>query len=152
MNDIPFETNASKLPWMQDPHGFVSNLRREGCRSIGRIQADEPKLAVFMDTLRVLAKYAAAKMDEQKMEREAALLRLAAKTKQTTARNMADANAIENQLQSQIDSLKARLGNVQTRKAQAEAEQMVIAAGGKSRAKVIREAQQTADGIGGAQS
>lgn len=147
-----FETNASKLPWMQDPHGFVSNLRREGCRSIGRIQGDDHKLEVLMDTLRVLAKYAAVKMEEQLVEKAMRIANRVAQTRKTTARNVADANAIEEQLQSDITSLKARLTSVRLRKAQAEAEQTVIAAGSGEAAEVIREKQQTSDGIGEARS
>jgi len=149
---MSFETNANKLPWMQDPYGFVSNLRREGCRSIGRMQGDARKMEVLMDTLRVLAKYAAAKMTEQLVVNEKIRLRRIAATKLITSRNIADANAIENQLQEQLAAVQERLTSIQARKAQTEAEATVIAAGGSSRAQTVQEKQQTEDGIGGAQS
>lgn len=143
---MDFETNASKLPWMQDRHGFVANLRREGCRSIGRMMGDDQKMEVLMDTLRILARYAAAKMEEQKVTATKAKIRRIETTREATVRNMQDANAIERQLQSERDSVDKRLVALRTRKAQAEAEQAVIQS--SRDAEALREAQQTTDGIG----
>jgi len=116
------------------------------------MQGDALKMEVLMDTLRVLAKYAAAKMTEQLVVNEKIRLRRIAATKLITSRNIADANAIENQLQEQLAAVQERLTSIQARKAQTEAEATVIAAGGSSRAQTVQEKQQTEDGIGGAQS
>ncbi len=61
-----FETNAEKLPWPQDISGITAKLRREGCRSIGRMKGNDHAMEVVMGTLRVLAKHAEAKLAQQK--------------------------------------------------------------------------------------
>jgi len=116
------------------------------------MQGDDQKMEILMDTLRVLAKYASAKMVEQQIERETRILQRAAATAKATSRNLNDAMEIERQLQAQIASVKVRLTSVQTRRAQAEAQQAIIHAGGAERAALVREEQQTADGIGGEKS
>lgn len=143
---MSFETNANKLPWAQDPHGFVSNLRREGCRSIGRIMGDDKKMDIFMDTLRILAKYGAAKKEEQMLINALSKQRRVEQIGETTSRNINDANAIERQLQAELDSVDRRLSAVRSRRAQAEAEKSVVQAAGV--ADEVRDTQQTRDGIG----
>lgn len=61
-----FPTNPEKLPWPQDIGGITARLRREGCRSIGRMNGNDNHYAVVMDVLRVLAKHAKAKLVAQK--------------------------------------------------------------------------------------
>ncbi len=65
-DDQDFPTNAEKLPWPQDISGITARLRREGCRSIGRMKGNDDAFEVVMGTLRVLAKHATAKLTQQK--------------------------------------------------------------------------------------
>ncbi len=66
MTDTDFPTNAEKLPWPQDLGGITSRLKREGCRSIGRINGNDKHYATVMEVLRVLAKHAKVKIVAQK--------------------------------------------------------------------------------------
>lgn len=61
-----FPTNAEKLPWPQDISGITARLRREGCRSIGRMKGNDDAFEVVIGTLRVLAKHATVKLVQQK--------------------------------------------------------------------------------------
>lgn len=61
-----FPTNPEKLPWPQDIGGITAKLRREGCRSIGRMNGIDRHYNTVMDVLRVLAKHAEAKLAVQK--------------------------------------------------------------------------------------
>lgn len=63
------ETNALKLDFPRDPHGFTTLLRKEGVRAVGRLAASDDKLAIFLNTLKVLARYAKAKIETQKLIR-----------------------------------------------------------------------------------
>lgn len=64
MNDIG--TNAEKLPWPQDIGGITSRLKREGCRSIGRINGKDAAFETVMNVLKVLAQHAKVKLVAQK--------------------------------------------------------------------------------------
>ncbi len=57
--------------WPKDQYGMTSGLRRELARAAGRINGDERKLAVFIDTLRVGGKWAQDRMAVQKNIRAA---------------------------------------------------------------------------------
>lgn len=59
-------TNAEKLPWPQDIGGITARLKREGCRSIGRINGNDDHFDTVMKVLRVLAEHAKIKLIAQK--------------------------------------------------------------------------------------
>ena len=73
------DTNPSKLPWPQDRVGMTSQLKREGCRAIGRMGGDPGNLDTVMSVLRVLANHAKAKLEEQRVSRANAVISLAVK-------------------------------------------------------------------------
>lgn len=78
----PVEEQAYELPqgyveqvpnsptWPRDEFGMTSALRRELARAAGRINGDENKLAVFMETLRAGAAWAHSRMEVQRQIRE----------------------------------------------------------------------------------
>jgi hypothetical protein len=57
--------NVRKLPWPQDKNGMTSNMKREICRSIGRMAGDPAKLAIVQEVLDISKEYADAKFKEQ---------------------------------------------------------------------------------------
>jgi len=72
-------TNEMKLPFPSDRSGFMSSMKREVARSIGRIMADETKLEDLLGTLDVLRQYAIDKHEYQKDRLERAKKAKAAK-------------------------------------------------------------------------
>lgn len=78
----PVEEQAHELPqgyveqvpnsptWPRDEFGMTSALRRELARAAGRINGDENKLAVFVETLRAGAVWAQSRMEVQRQIRE----------------------------------------------------------------------------------
>jgi len=63
------ETNERLLAWPQDPSNMCQGLRREGARAIGRMNGDKSRMEMFMKTMQVLADYAAAKLEWQKIQK-----------------------------------------------------------------------------------
>ena len=64
--DFTVGINPLTLPWPTDQYGFTTLFKREATRSIGRINGDAEKYAVFRETLRVILAYASEKFGEQK--------------------------------------------------------------------------------------
>lgn len=119
--DKPLVLSSSKLVWPQDKIGMTSQLKREGCRAIGRMGGDPQNLEIVMEVLRVLARHATSKMGEQRNEREQALLILARKRVEQSEVNDRAAMGMETALRSQRDSLDKRIAALAKRKIVAEA-------------------------------
>lgn len=56
-------TNPLKLPFPNDPQGFLLDLKKGGVRAVQRTKGNQDRLDKFMDTLRILAAYAKEKFD-----------------------------------------------------------------------------------------
>ena len=63
---VPIVRKIDKLPWPFDHNRITYDLRREGCRSIGRMNGKEENLELVIEVLRVLAKHAKDKLEHQK--------------------------------------------------------------------------------------
>lgn len=59
-------TNALDLQYPRDPYGFTTLLRKEGARAVGRLSGSDEKYDIFIETLKVLGKYAKDKLALQK--------------------------------------------------------------------------------------
>lgn len=82
--------NESRLVLPQDIEGFSANFRREAARSVGRIMADETKLACFLEMLEKFSEYATDRFEQNGVERKVALAAKAKKLKdaeETALRN-----------------------------------------------------------------
>ena len=113
-------TNPSKLPWPQDRVGMTSQLKREGCRAIGRMGGDPTNFDTVMSVLRVLARHAQAKLEEQRTSRASSVLNLAVKRADQEAANDQATMRTENSLNRQRDALDLRIAALASRKADAE--------------------------------
>ncbi len=118
--DKPPITNAAKLPWPQDRAGMTSQLKREGCRAIGRMGGNPERFDVVLQVLRVLAHHAEAKLTEQSHSKEEAVLKLAQVRVLHEEMNDQQAMAMENSLHRQKDALDLRLVAIRSRKADAK--------------------------------
>lgn len=101
--------NVRDITWPHDKYGITTLLRKEGARAIGRIKGDDAKMEVVMQTLKVLAQHATAKIEQQKADKEAAIaaaenMRLAAE-----ARVKADAAAEVKRLERDIAAAKEKV-------------------------------------------
>ncbi len=114
------DTNPSKLPWPQDRVGMTTQLKREGCRSIGRMGGNPDNFDTVMSVLRVLAHHAQAKLEEQRSGKEAAVLALATKRAEQEEVNDQQAMGMENALHRQRDALDLRIKAMAGRKAAAK--------------------------------
>jgi hypothetical protein len=114
------ETNPSKLPWPQDRVGMTTQLKREGCRAIGRMGGKPENFDTVMSVLRVLAHHAEAKLEAQRSGREDAVLSLAVKRADQEKVNDQNAMGMENALHRQRDALDLRIKAMAARKATAK--------------------------------
>lgn len=87
-------TNEAKLVLPQDVGGFTTNFRREAARSVGRIMADEKKLAVFLELLEQFKHYAEDRFEQQLENRKKALAAKATALKAAEEQALRDADAI----------------------------------------------------------
>lgn len=115
------QTNPAKLVWPQDTVGMTSQLRREGCRAIGRMSGDGNNLELVIGVLRVLAFHAKAKFLEQEISRDLTLLKLANKRLDQGKENDRVADAMRTSLVNQRDAISNRLEALAQRKATAKA-------------------------------
>jgi hypothetical protein len=99
---IKVGTNALRLPFCSDKHGITSMMKKEGVRTIGRINGSDDKLNVVLHTLKVLAAYAKEKHAQQQEQHRT---RLAAEAK-VYEKAEADAEKIR---QASIKTVKAQL-------------------------------------------
>lgn len=105
-------TNPMKLDWPTDTVGMTQRLQREGCRAIGRMGGDDANYKTVMAVLKVLAKHAKVKLDDQKADLTATIAK-AVETRATAARVSAESEARkEAALVSQINSLDKRLKTI----------------------------------------
>lgn len=145
------ETNPSKLPWPQDRVGMTAQLKREGCRAIGRMGGNTDNFDTVMSVLRVLAHHAAAKLKEQSTHRAAAVLGLAVKRVEQAEVNDKQAMGMETALLNQRAALDLRLAALTQRKSDAAkrwAEVLRKRAAGEE--DTSQEDAQAAQGIGSA--
>jgi len=105
-------TNAQKLPWPPDRMGITHRLRREGCRAIGRMDGKTERLTLIKDTLRVLARHAEAKIDQQNLHRARSAMKQLKAQDASKAANLESMKRQENALKKQISSLGKRLERV----------------------------------------
>lgn len=99
-------TNPRDLQWPHDNFGFTSMTRKEGARAIGRIKGDPQKLDVFLQTLRVLAEHAKAKIEDQ--QKHAARTAAATRNREAAeyARSVAEQEAEVSRLEKLLRSAK----------------------------------------------
>lgn len=102
-------TVPSKIEFPFDEYGFTTLLRKEGVRAVGRINGDESKLSVFIQTLQVLAEYARAKIEDQAKVRERQLAAVKNRRDAEYARSIADQEAEVARLEKVLVSAKASL-------------------------------------------
>ena len=57
--------------WPRDEYGMTSALRRELARAAGRVNGDENKLKVYMNTLKAGAEWVLSRMEVQKQIKQA---------------------------------------------------------------------------------
>ena len=63
--------------WPLDQYGFTSALRKALVTAIGRVNGDDQKYTLLIETLREAGRFAAGRLDVQKAVREAAVARVA---------------------------------------------------------------------------
>lgn len=63
-------TNSTKLPWPADRFGITTDLKKEGVKAVRRINGDQDKFAVLLDTMKVLAAFARESYQQQRGNRE----------------------------------------------------------------------------------
>ncbi len=109
-------TNERNIKWPQDKSGMTGGLRREGARSIGRMAGKEENLRLVLDTLKVLADYAEAKLAWQKAQKlsvaDSAAARKAANdaaVMNTKRRQAAAARAKIKALEAEAEALEAKV-------------------------------------------
>ncbi len=105
-------TNAYKLPWPQDTLGITMRLRREGCRAIGRMDGKVERLTLIMDTMRILAKHAQAKLDAQVTAKAKATALQIERSEEAARQRDEQLARQEAALRKQIGGLEARLSRV----------------------------------------
>jgi len=105
--------NAAKLEWPQDVLSITHQLRREGCRAIGRMDGKDANLKLVIATLRVLAKHAEAKLVQQNVTRKKHADELIRRAEIKIAQNALQKARIGKALKSQIRGLEARLAAVE---------------------------------------
>jgi len=103
-----YETNARKLPWPQDRGGITAKLQREGCRAIGRMGGRDDAYNVVMEVLRVLAKHAEGKLDQQKVGLEDKRLGAIRKQEQARAAKLGDIALQQKNIAKDMEHLQAR--------------------------------------------
>jgi len=112
--DIP--SNPAKIDWPTDRVGMTSRLKREGCRAIGRMNADKENLDVVMAVLRILAQHAQDKFAEQVDIKAGNLAKLAGQRQAAQDENERKEMAMENQLKAEAKTLKNRIAALEARK------------------------------------
>ncbi|QWY83443.1 hypothetical protein [Rhizobium phage RHph_X3_9] len=70
-------SNPAQVEFPRDEWGFTSNLRKYGLLVAGAIRGDDAKLALYIQTLGILAQHAQARLPADKIERERRLEALA---------------------------------------------------------------------------
>lgn len=111
------ETNPVKLPWPADYTGMCQKLQREGCRAIGRMGGDDENLDRVIETLKILAWHAQAKLVEQKAVAVAAGITAVALREKVAAEAVERVARQERALEGQIAGLGARLAGLKARSA-----------------------------------
>ena len=113
-----YETNPRKLPWPQDIGGITAKLQREGCRAIGRIGGQDKHYAVVLEVLRVLAKHAESKLQQQKEGLLAKQAHAAQKLEERRVAKLGDISAqrlnIEKNMKQMSDQLKQLKATAET--------------------------------------
>ena len=128
---------------------MTAQLKREGCRSIGRMGGDEKRYDTVMQVLRVLATHAKAKLEEQRTSREAAVMKLAVKRAEQEEANDQAAMGMENSLRRQRDALDDRIAAMADRKKAAKAQwDAVVIARATGKLDNSQEDAKAAQGIG----
>jgi hypothetical protein len=97
--------HEARLDLPQDVEGFSINFRRESARTVGRIMADERKLAVFLTLLEKFSEYATDKFEDSLATRAAALADKAAKLKADQAEALRKAGHIVNSKRAEVAKL-----------------------------------------------
>lgn len=59
-------SNSALVEWPQDKWGFTSELRKTGLRTVARVRGDDVKMALLMETFRILIQHAQARLPEDK--------------------------------------------------------------------------------------
>lgn len=104
--------NQSLVVFPLDATGFTSMFRKEGVRAIGRMSASDDKFEVFVQTLRVLAAHAKAKLEAQKGARVASIALSDELSALEAARAEADRLAEVSRLERDITAATAKLAAI----------------------------------------
>lgn len=102
-------TNSRDITWPHDQFGFTSMLRKEGVRAVGRIKGDKEKLAVLIESLRVIAEHGRAKIVDQ--HKDLAQTEAAAKNRALAAeaRSLEDQKREVKRLEGLLEAAKVSL-------------------------------------------
>ena len=109
IEEAKVSSNPEQVVFPVDETGFTSLFKKEAVRTIGRIAGNDDKYAVFVATLRVLAKHAAAKMEVQKDHLAQELQAIEDRVAVEVARRAADEAAHIARMKADVASMTAQI-------------------------------------------
>ena len=102
-------TNELKLPFCTDATGFMSNMKRECARSIGRLSGNDKRLEDLLHTMEVLTAYAKEKHAWQKSNLHRAQAKQVTKAADAVAKIAAQKEMVMKLKKQELIKLKAEI-------------------------------------------
>lgn len=107
----PVEPTAASNPlaivWPQDETGFLSGLKKELSKASSRVNGHPGKMKTLTDTLRIAAKSAQLRFEDQKQANQDTLVRLVAAQELQSTREQAERDAYIARLENQLKAARA---------------------------------------------
>lgn len=110
-------TNSLALDWPQDLYGITQQLKREGCRAIGRMGGDSNNYELVMSVLKTLAAHAKAKLAEQEASKLVSNEQAAISRQEAENWNTQRVGQMERQITAQMTRLTKSLSALTARSA-----------------------------------